>query len=64
LLVFERKERILEVIHCHWNARDRREIDYGLAVPITLANEYILNTGTVDEALDAFGEIIDRHTAT
>ncbi len=28
-----------------------------------LADEYILNTGTVDEALAAFGEIIDRHTA-
>jgi hypothetical protein len=51
------------VIHCHWNARDRREIDYG-AFLLTLADEYILNTGTVDEALDAFGEIIDRHTAT
>jgi dephospho-CoA kinase len=46
-----------------FDGRDRREIDYGLAVPIALADEYILNTGTVDEALDAFGEIIDRHTA-
>jgi len=46
-----------------FDGRDRREIDYGLATPIALADEYILNTGTVDEALDAFGEIIDRHTA-
>jgi dephospho-CoA kinase len=46
-----------------FDGRDRREIDYGLAVPIALADEYILNAGTVDDALDAFGEIIDRHTA-
>jgi dephospho-CoA kinase len=46
-----------------FDGRDRREIDYGLAVPIALADEYILNTGTVGEALDAFGEIIDRHAA-
>ena len=46
-----------------FDGRDRREIDYGLATPIALADEYILNTGTVDEALAAFGEIIDRHTA-
>jgi dephospho-CoA kinase len=43
-----------------FDGRDRREIDYGLATPIALADEYILNTGTVDEALAAFGEIIDR----
>jgi dephospho-CoA kinase len=46
-----------------FDGRDRREIDYGLATPIALADEYILNTGTVDEALAAFGEIIDRHNA-
>jgi dephospho-CoA kinase len=46
-----------------FDGRDRREIDYGLATPIALADEYILNTGTVDEALAAFGEIIDRRTA-
>jgi dephospho-CoA kinase len=46
-----------------FDGRDRREIDYGLATPIALADEYVLNTGTVDEALAAFGEIIDRHTA-
>jgi dephospho-CoA kinase len=45
-----------------FDGRDRREIDYGLATPIALADEYILNTGTVDEALAAFGEVIDRHT--
>jgi dephospho-CoA kinase len=46
-----------------FDGRDRREIDYGLATPIALADEYVLNTGTVDEALAAFGEIIDRHIA-
>jgi len=45
-----------------FDGRDRREIDYGLAAPIALADEYILNTGTVEEALAAFGEVIDRHT--
>ncbi len=46
-----------------FDGRDRREIDYGLATPIALADEYILNTGTVNEALAALGEMIDRHTA-
>jgi dephospho-CoA kinase len=46
-----------------FDGRDRREIDYGLATPIALANEYILNTGTVDEALVSFGRIVERHTA-
>jgi dephospho-CoA kinase len=43
-----------------FDGRDRREINYGLATPIALADEYILNTGTVEEALAAFGEIIGR----
>ena len=46
-----------------FDGRDRREIDYGLAIPIALADEFILNTGTVEEALAAFGGIVDRHTA-
>ena len=46
-----------------FDGRDRREIDYGLATPIALADEYILNTGTVDEALAAFGRIVERHIA-
>jgi dephospho-CoA kinase len=45
-----------------FDGRDRREIDYGLATPIALADEYILNAGTVEQALATFGEIIDRHT--
>jgi dephospho-CoA kinase len=47
-----------------FDGRDRREIDYGLAVPIALADEYVLNTGTVDEALAVFGRIVERHTVT
>ncbi len=47
-----------------FDGRDRREIDYGLAVPIALADEYILNTGTVEEALAAFCRIVERHTVT
>jgi dephospho-CoA kinase len=46
-----------------FDGRDRREIDYGLAIPIALADEYILNTGTVEEALAAFGGIVNRHNA-
>jgi dephospho-CoA kinase len=46
-----------------FDGRDRREIDYGLATPIALADEYILNTGTVDESLVSFGRIVERHTA-
>jgi dephospho-CoA kinase len=47
-----------------FDGRDRREIDYGLAVPIALADEYVLNTGTVDAALSAFSRIVERHTVT
>ncbi|HET6490944.1 MAG TPA: AAA family ATPase [Syntrophales bacterium] len=47
-----------------FDARDRREIDYGLAVPIALADEYILNTGTAEQALSALAEIVERRNAT
>ncbi len=46
-----------------FDSRDRREIDYGLAIPIAQADEYILNTGTAEQALAALSEIDDRHTA-
>ncbi|MCU0532082.1 MAG: hypothetical protein MUE76_08375, partial [Syntrophales bacterium] len=46
-----------------FDGRDRREIDYGVAVPIALADEYVLNTGTLDEALSAFGRIVERHAS-
>ena len=46
-----------------FDGRDRREIDYGVAVPIALADEYVLNAGTLDEALAAFDRIIERHVS-
>ncbi len=46
-----------------FDGRDRREIDYGLAVPIALADEYVLNAGTLEEALAAFDRIIERHVS-
>lgn len=46
-----------------FDGRDRREIDYGLAVPLALADEYVLNTGTLEEALAAFGRIVERHVS-
>jgi dephospho-CoA kinase len=41
--------------------RDRREIDYGASVPIALADEYVLNTGTMDDALQELDKIMKRH---
>jgi dephospho-CoA kinase len=42
--------------------RDMREITYGTAVPIALADEYILNTGTIDDALRALDSIVRKYT--
>ncbi len=47
-----------------FDGRDRREIDYGLAVPIAIADEYILNTGTAEQALSALAGIVERHNDT
>jgi dephospho-CoA kinase len=38
--------------------RDEREIAYGAAVPIALADAYILNTTTMDDAIDDLDRII------
>jgi dephospho-CoA kinase len=38
--------------------RDHREIAYGTAVPIALADEYVLNTGTMEEAVKALDAIV------
>jgi dephospho-CoA kinase len=43
-----------------FNKRDTREIAYGASVPIALADEYVLNTGTVEEALHALDHIVRR----
>jgi len=44
-----------------FNERDQREIAYGTAVPIALADEYILNTGTMEDALQKFNDLLDRY---
>ncbi len=46
-----------------FDGRDQREIDYGLSVPIALADAYVLNTGTIEEALEAFEKIVESHVA-
>ena len=38
--------------------RDSREIAYGTATPIALADAYILNTGTMEDAFEALNEIV------
>ncbi len=45
-----------------FNARDSREIAYGTAIPIALADEYILNTGTMDDALADIDTILKKHS--
>jgi dephospho-CoA kinase len=42
--------------------RDMREIAYGAAVPIALADEYILNTGTLEAAVNDIGLIVKENT--
>jgi len=41
--------------------RDHREISYGTAVPIALADEYILNAGTLQEALEELEVIVEKY---
>ncbi|KQC11522.1 MAG: hypothetical protein APR62_01530 [Smithella sp. SDB] len=41
-----------------FDERDQREIAYGTAVPIALADAYILNTGTMDDAVKQLDAII------
>jgi len=43
--------------------RDMREIAYGTAVPIALADEYIVNTGSIEDAFRAIGCIVENHAA-
>jgi len=42
----------------HFNERDKREIGYGIAECIALADAYLLNNGTVDEALAQIEKIV------
>lgn len=41
--------------------RDGREISYGTAAPIALADEYILNAGTMEEALKTMDAIVRKY---
>ena len=43
--------------------RDMREIAYGTSVPIALADEYILNTGTVEDALNDLNGIVKKQSS-
>lgn len=44
----------------HFEDRDQREIHYGVAVCIALADAYILNTGTIDDALSQLDSIVKQ----
>jgi len=44
-----------------FDERDFREIDYGTAIPIALADEYILNTATEQDALRTLGGIVEKY---
>jgi dephospho-CoA kinase len=41
--------------------RDLREIAYGTAIPIALADEYVLNTGTIAESIKMLDEIVRKY---
>jgi dephospho-CoA kinase len=43
-----------------FDERDKRELAYGTAIPIALADAYVLNTGSVDEAISQLGAIVQE----
>lgn len=45
-----------------FDGRDQREISYGTAVPIALADAYILNTGAMDDAIRQLDAIVKTAT--
>ena len=47
-----------------FDGRDQREIDYGTAVPIALADGYILNTGTMEDAIREMDRIVRESAPT
>jgi dephospho-CoA kinase len=47
-----------------FDERDQREIVYGTAVPVALADAYILNNSTIDEAMEQLDAIIKQEMAT
>ena len=61
-----RKERIISRGRADdsvdaFDERDRREIAYGASIPVALADEYILNTGTMDDAINDLHVIVKRY---
>ena len=44
-----------------FDERDSREIQYGAAVPIALADEYILNVGPMEETTAALHRIVKKY---
>lgn len=46
-----------------FDERDQREIAYGTAIPIALADAYILNTQTMDDAIEQLDAIVKKETA-
>jgi dephospho-CoA kinase len=46
-----------------FDARDTREIDYGTAVPIALADHYVLNTESMEKALADVERIVKKRPA-
>jgi dephospho-CoA kinase len=45
----------------HFTKRDWREINYGLATCIALADDYVLNIGTVEDTFSSIDIIIKKH---
>jgi len=45
-----------------FDERDQREIAYGTAIPIALADAYILNTKTMDDAINKLDAIVKKKT--
>jgi dephospho-CoA kinase len=41
-----------------FDARDLREIEYGTAVPVALADAYIVNTGSINDAIQSLDKIV------
>lgn len=46
-----------------FDERDQREIVYGTAIPIALADAYILNTSAMDEAINQLDAIVQQEMA-
>lgn len=47
----------------NFDERDQREIGYGTAIPIVLADAYILNTASMDDAINQLDAIVKQEAA-